>query len=93
MGEEDRRAGFIHHGGHRIRDHIDIKRPSIRGHLAEILIQGLLVVSELHAFKILRPHAHAELIKPHLLIRFWRHRPFCGGTPGVAPTRLIDKIS
>lgn len=92
MGEEDSGAGFIHDGGHRIRDNIDIKRPGIWSHLTKILIQCFFVVRELNAFKILWPDANTELIEPHLLIWFRRNSTFYRRAPGAAPAWLIDKI-
>ncbi|MNE51323.1 hypothetical protein D3C80_1459460 [compost metagenome] len=93
VGEEDSRAGFVYYGRHRIRNHIAIEWPGIRGHLTEILVQRFFVVRELNALKILWPHANAELIKPHLFIRFRRNSTFYRRAPGAAPAWLIDKIS
>ena len=92
MGDEDARTNLAEQGGDRIRVHLRIDRPHVRGHLAEVLVEGLRIARELHAWEEVGPDAEPEGGKPVLLVRRRWYRPINRASPRPATARLVHEI-
>ncbi|MNT80478.1 hypothetical protein D3C72_2199400 [compost metagenome] len=68
MGEEYGGPQPVEHGGDPIGNDVHVERPRVWRHRAEKLVERLGAPVELHAFEVVRPQPHAELVEPELLV-------------------------
>ena len=92
MRHENPRTDLVEQGGDRVGDDGHIERPGVGRHRAEVLIERLGVLCELHAGEVVRPQADAEHAEPQLLVRRRRDRALDHAAAGVAAPRLVDRV-
>ena len=92
MRDEDSRPYLVEQSSVGIGIDFEIRGTDVRCHLAEILIERILVTAELYPFEIIRPHTETKTVEPHLLIENGRQGNRLRPPSGIASPGLIDKI-